>query len=168
MVCMTTHSLRPVLRSLLIAATVATALAGCTITTSSGRTSGTGEPAPSTTSADVFQIKVGDCVNDTQQSEVQELPQVDCAEPHDYEVYYQFQMTDAEFPGLDAATELAQNTCAEEFGTFVGTPYESTVLDLNYLTPTEDSWNRGNDRQISCLVYDPSGTTSGTLEGSAL
>lgn len=118
-------------------------------------------------SADVFTVHVGDCFNDTSESEVSELPLVPCSEPHDNEVFYEFDLPDGDYPG-DTAIETATTTeCDPVFATFIGTAYEDSELAYSWLSPTEESWDQVGDRAVQCVVYDPSGQTTGTLKGSA-
>ena len=51
------------------------------------------------TDTDVFSLTVGQCLNDTSGTEVSEVPIVDCADEHDFEVYADFEIDGDEFPG---------------------------------------------------------------------
>ena len=56
--------------------------------------------------------------------------------------------------------------CLAEFEPFVGMSFEDSELDINYFTPTEDSWTRLGDREILCFILSATAVT-GTLEGTA-
>jgi len=117
----------------------------------------------------VFDLGVGDCFNDQAdltESEVSSVTTVDCAEPHDNEIYFEYSMADAIFPGNDAATDSALNRCLDEFDAFVGIDYAVSDLDLFPITPTSVSWAEG-DRVVYCAVYalDLS-KLEGTVRGS--
>jgi len=118
--------------------------------------------------ASVFALEVGDCFNDevVPTDVVFDVPVVPCADPHDNEIYFEFSMTDAVFPGNDAALEASANRCLAEFEPFVGTDYFESELDLFPITPTAESWADG-DRVVFCVVYavDLSQMT-GTMRGS--
>jgi hypothetical protein len=61
---------------------------------------------------------------------------------------------------MDAVNTQADELCFAEFESFVGLPYEESVLMLNIWiieTSTE------NDTLVVCMVYDPAGDTTGTL-----
>ncbi|HMG44008.1 MAG TPA: septum formation family protein [Acidimicrobiales bacterium] len=121
-------------------------------------------------SEDVFDLGTGDCINNpTEESELETVDAVPCTEPHDAEVFAEFDMSAAgdTYPGVPAAQQEAQTGCSEQFEGFVGMPFDGTALNLYYLYPTQDSWDRLDDRQITCLVSDPAGPTTGTLEGAA-
>lgn len=120
-----------------------------------------------TEDTDVFTIAVGDCFNDLPASEqVTSVGVLDCGAPHDYEVYSEATVTDAEaFPGDEAVGAEADAACLAAFETFVGIPWDSSALDFSYVVPTAESWDTG-DRLVSCLVFDPEVQTTGSLAGS--
>jgi hypothetical protein len=124
-------------------------------------------PSTDAQNTDVFTIAVGDCLNDTTGT-VSEVPQVDCAVPHDFEVYYDFEVDgDGAYPGEDAITAEADSGCETAFPDFVGIDYESSALDYSYYYPTEESWTDAADRLISCIITDPDVQTTGSLAGAA-
>jgi hypothetical protein len=119
---------------------------------------------------DVFTLSVGDCVDDTGGSEVTEVPVVPCSDPHDNEVYYDFSIPDGDgsFPGDEAIQTAADEGCYAEFASFVGIAYEESTLDYSFYLPTQDSWERGGDRIVSCIIYDGTlAKVTGTLAGAA-
>ena len=117
---------------------------------------------------DVFTIKVGDCIStSTGDAEVTEVPTVPCEEPHEVEVFHDFEITGTDYPGEDEIFAQADQGCYDAFESFVGLSYEESELDWSYYYPTEGSWQQQGDRLISCLIFDPAGTTTGSLEGAA-
>ncbi|WP_378148313.1 septum formation family protein [Cnuibacter sp. UC19_7] len=120
------------------------------------------------TQVDVFSIQVGDCLNDTTSgTEVSDVPLVNCSDPHDYEVYYDFDITGGStYPGDDVVSQDAEDGCSAAYEAFVGIPYADSTLNYNYYTPTTQSWENADDRLVSCVIYDPAGKVTGTLEGS--
>ena len=118
---------------------------------------------------DVFSLRVGDCWNNPpSDSEVQEVDAVPCAEPHDAEVYAEFDIPESDtYPGTDEVIAQADQGCFDEFEGFVGISADASTIEVLYLYPTEDSWDRMDDRQVSCIVSDSAGPTTGTLEGAA-
>lgn len=129
--------------------------------------SATGEEIEQT-DTDVFALAVGDCLNDTSSEEVAEVPIVDCADEHDFEVYAEFEVAGDEFPGVEAIRAEADETCLAEFEAFAGIPYEESMLGYTSFTPTEESWTQGDDRLVSCIIGDPSGKTTGSLAGAGI
>jgi hypothetical protein len=116
--------------------------------------------------ADVFTLRVGDCLTMVQGAEVDAVPVVPCGEPHSDEVFYDFQLDDGEFPGDEAIATAAQDGCLAEFEAFVGLAYESSTLDIGWYVPTADSWEHLDDRVVSCTIYDPAGDVTGSLAGA--
>ena len=114
---------------------------------------------------DVFNVAVGDCFNDEESAsdEVSDVPAVPCAEPHDNEIYYLFDLAGDECP-VDTPDQ-ADAGCYDPFSAFVGLDYESSVLDYYPIYPTADTWSTG-DREVICVVFD-SAQTTGTLAGAA-
>lgn len=150
-------------------AVLTVALAGATLSGCSliGNIGGASTPPAEGTTTDVFTVKVGFCLNDGDATgEVSEVNVIDCASPHDSEAYKSVIMADGDFPGETAVDDQAVSECTSAFSGFVGIDYETSTLDFSYYYPTEDSWGSG-DREILCLVVDPNGKTTGTLEGAA-
>lgn len=117
---------------------------------------------------DVFNLQVGDCLNEmdyTDDDTISEVPLIDCDEPHDYEVYH---VTDLEggddYPGEEEVAEMAADECFDEFEGFVGVDHNESSLDTTSLFPVEEGWEMGDDREVLCMVFDPAGQTTGSLE----
>ena len=123
-------------------------------------------------SVDALDVAVGDCVNDPEGIDSEEgavfesIEAVPCDQPHDNEIYHQFDLPEGDWPGEDALFEQAGQGCEAEFAAFVGLGYDESALDIAPITPVEESWDQG-DREVSCAVYDPAGQTTGTLKGAA-
>jgi len=116
--------------------------------------------------ADVFALRVGDCMNTVEEELVTEVPVVPCSDPHDEEVFFDFTLDDGDFPGDDAVLDAAETRCLSEFDVFVGLAYDSSTLDFYAYRPTEESW-AGGDRVVSCVIWDPAGQVTGSLQGTA-
>lgn len=102
----------------------------------------------------VFTLEVGTCFDDTQESEVSEVPEVDCSEPHDNEVFSVFDYTETDtFPGSEALNDAAQAMCIEEFEAYVGLSYPESALDVLPIYPSQESWDSG-DREVICALYN--------------
>lgn len=117
---------------------------------------------------EAFDLQVGDCFDDPAvDQEVQSVTAVPCAEPHDAEVYAEFELPDGDFPGETEVSEAGGQGCYDRFEEFAGIAPEASTLSVFYLQPTEDSWEGADDRQITCAVIDEAGPTTGSLEGAA-
>ena len=142
--------------ALLTAGLAALALAGC----ASGTPAAT--PTPSATAAAT--VTVGSCFD--QPSHAKAPTVVDCAKPHENEAYYSITVEGDSFPGDDLIKSQAATGCETAFSGFVGIDYADTALSISFFYPTESSWSTG-DREILCVVYDPAGKTTGSLEATA-
>lgn len=127
-------------------------------------------PTPSTPDAEpstegIFSLSVGDCFDDEGDVLVDDVPKIDCAAPHDLEVFDQFDITAVTFDA-GAVAEEAQNGCKDRFAAFLGLSYDESTLDLLDFHPTANSWTFG-DRRVSCAMGVPDEKTTGSLRGAA-
>lgn len=114
----------------------------------------------------VFAVKKGDCLQlgESMAGEVKSLDTRDCKEEHDAEVYAEKEMTDANFPGVEAAAKQAQEYCAAEFEPFIGKKGDESELSVRFLHPSQESWDQEDDRAIQCIVADPGAKLKDTLK----
>src|SRR5664279_2274516 len=134
---MTTTSTR--LARVIAVTTIAAAgllLSGCSLlnqVTNTTQRDASGTPTAANANADVFSIKVGDCLNDgTASGTVTTAPIVPCTKPHDSEAYKSILMKDGAFPGEDAVKTQADQGCADAFPDFVGIAYDTSNLSISY------------------------------------
>lgn len=114
-------------------------------------------------SADVFDVGLGECIQEFDaEEEISDLTVIPCEQEHDQEVFAVFEVADGDFPGEDAFKTQVEEDCVAEFATFVGVDFYDSELDIQWLEPTEDSWGQG-DRELVCTILDPAGPTTGTL-----
>lgn len=107
------------------------------------------------------------------EAQVERLEPVDCADPHDREVYavVDYEPVDPEadadvFPGDDALRGFADGRCAQEFEPYVGISYlDSPDLFFTYLLPSPRSWETG-DRRVICFVFAAGRQLTGSVRGT--
>ncbi|HWV49624.1 MAG TPA: septum formation family protein [Microbacterium sp.] len=119
---------------------------------------------------DIFQLKVGDCLTEEAMTggETNTAPVIPCDEPHPYEVYYEFELEDGEFPGSAAIEAPAIEKCEAAFTEFVGLTWDESTLEYSWFEPTQASWDQGGDRLLQCIIYDPADDAlTGSLKGAA-
>ena len=120
----------------------------------------------------VFSLSVGDCFNasdslaNLNNSDVDNVDRVSCSELHEYEVYGTFDLTGSSWPGESTVIRRTEEGCKARFASFVGTGYEYSEWYVWYLHPTQDSWNRGDDREVTCSVTQEYGMTTGSARGT--
>jgi hypothetical protein len=149
------------------AVTVAVLLGGCSGDDGEPRRDASGNVTETAGAADVFDVRVGDCLGDFGDSEqVSDVAVVPCEDEHAQEVYATAQVPDGgDLPSDDDLQAQAQETCTTQFQAYVGLAYEESALDFTWLQPTAESWDQG-DRELVCLVYDPAGPVTGSLQGA--
>ena len=136
-------------RSFLPAATIVLALSTCT------------------TQVPANDLAVGDCVEDdaafSGEEGVQEVPTIDCEEPHLFEVFALVDYPDAdEYPGEDTVRGESRDLCFDEVEGYVGAPPEQvTEYTLQAVYPSQETWDAG-DRIVICLLQ-----SAEPVEGSA-
>jgi hypothetical protein len=138
-------------------------------TSPAGPTSVPVATAPPGTEAtiDAFSIRVGDCIDDPGVGEVQDISVIPCAEPHDDEAYALFDVDLSVFDAPAIDTQGADG-CHARFEEYVGASYETSSLEITFLFPLEEGFDRG-DREVVCLVYDGElAKLEGTVKGSGL
>lgn len=121
---------------------------------------------------DAFAVTVGHCLStvdlDTQAGEFHNAVVYNCDEPHDIEVFHSFDLTDAEYPGVDEVERIGDETCkGQAFSDFIGMDFPESSLEIFYYYPTEGSWAQLGDREILCMVVAPE-ARSGSFAGSNL
>jgi len=118
--------------------------------------------------ADVFSLRVGDCLNSAALTaeELTSIPVVPCDLAHDDEVFHSLTLDEAAYPGDDEIARIADVACRSPFREFVGVSFDQSALDFWPMTPTSSSWANG-DREVLCIAFDPAGKVTGSLAGAA-
>lgn len=154
--------------------TTTTTVATTTTTSPEATTSSTvlsTEPEP----LDVFNLTVGHCFveDDDPLGEDEELVEtvdtVPCAVSHDYEVYHAFDIPGDNYPGTEVVDKAWVDGCLAEFENFVGKDFDTSILDVAAIFPSEESWNWLDDRLVVCTITAVDGQPrTGTAEGSGV
>ena len=127
-------------------------------------------------SQNALEFTIGECVNLPDGTQISDYETVDCGEAHDAEVYALPQHPDgaeAAFPGQSVLEEFADERCKQDFEAYVGIEYNQSTIYSTALTPSQESWDGAEDREIVCLLVgepleDSSGFAqlTGSKEGS--
>lgn len=115
----------------------------------------------------VSDLEPGDCFlwSDLGE-EVDTVPTIPCADPHDGEVYAIFDLDLAEFDqaAIDAASTAR---CETEYEEYVGIAYWDSEYYYLSFTPTEEGWRNESQRQVICFIWPGEGlTVEGSLKGT--
>ena len=112
-----------------------------------------------------FDLETGQCLDEPESDEVVNVEVVECADPHDLEIYQVSDLADQDFDEA-AIDSQSFDVCLENFDGFIGTPYLDSEFEIYYLIPSEESWAEG-DREVVCAVYDlTNDKTSGSAKDS--
>ena len=101
----------------------------------------------------IIGLRVGDCLpapevdGGEEQFTVRVSP---CAEPHDAEVYANFEL-DGEWTTRAEVDQIARAGCVERFAPYVGIPARKSSLDILYFTPVNELSFR-EDSSVVCLL----------------
>lgn len=103
----------------------------------------------------VFDLRVGDCFNTTDDALIADVDGVPCTETHRYEVFALANWEgDGTFPSDSQLDAIFLEICEPAFAAYVGEPYETSAIYGQMITPSDESWNDG-DRAFTCLLFDP-------------
>lgn len=107
-------------------------------------------------STSVDDLSPGDCFNDPGSEAVSEIDTVDCAEPHDLEMFATVQLVgdNGSWPGdLTLFTEAAE-ACFEHFVSYtgIGLGDETVMWDYTTFIPEPASWDDGG-REALCTLF---------------
>ena len=80
-----------------------------------------------------------------------------CAVPHASEVFATFDYPGADYPGPNVLEQFAKQRCVANFAAYVGRPYETSSLALDYELPDQADWGNGIRHVVGCLLVDPDG-----------
>lgn len=122
------------------------------------------------TETSVFDLASGDCF-DASGDEVDTVTVIDCELPHTYEAFAIFDHEagiDAPYPGDEALLEYADSACQPYFEEYVGIAYPDSQYWITSVTPSRQTWEEGDDREIVCALKlgEDAEETTGSAEGT--
>jgi hypothetical protein len=99
-------------------------------------------------------LRVGDCFDDQDDQTPDGFPVVPCGRAHDDEAFHRFVVGGTTYPGQDSLTDTAFSTCTgDPFQKFVGRPIDGSSLDVFFVVPSPETWERDGDRIVVCALY---------------
>jgi len=118
-----------------------------------------------------FRMRLGDCIlSIPPNGAFDSVHAVPCTQSHAAEVYAAFNLLgddDAAWPGATSVNGDADDGCYSRFTPFVGLAYEQSTYGFFSITPTQESWEQLDDREILCMIAPMDGSLSiGTAEGT--
>lgn len=107
-------------------------------------------------------LRVGDCASSIPSGEVITVDLVPCAKPHRAEVYGDFALAGADFPGKPEVLRFADGGCTDRLIAYVGRA-RADGFEIHYVIPTAEGWDQGR-RRVRCFLAAPDG---GMLPGGS-
>ena len=129
------------------------------------------EPAGEPVYQSIEDVEIGQCfmaIRDVDDESVLAASIVDCAEPHDSELFALELLEgapDAPYPGDQALDDPAIELCDAAFEAYVGVDYQDSVYEYSYFTPSEATWAIG-DREVICVIEHADELNEGSVRGS--
>lgn len=121
----------------------------------------------------VDELEVGVCYDlpiSSDTSTVSSLEPIPCGEPHQGELYYQYEMNpdqDREYPGQDKAFEEAALECVgQPFTDYVGVAYEQSAYEPYLIVPLKFNWKIGGGQASCFVVAADESLITGSVRGS--
>jgi hypothetical protein len=118
----------------------------------------------------VFELETGDCFS-ADADVVETVTVVDCEDAHTYEVFGVFDHEadgDEPYPGDEAILEYADTQCQPLFEDYVAADYQTSIYWITSVTPSAETWDDGDDREIVCALKlgEQGEETTGSAEGT--
>ena len=107
-------------------------------------------------SESVFDLRVGDCMDDLEETAAQlSVDVTPCANSHDAEAVFEFDLPDGDWSGMPSVTRAATRRCLDEVASAATGAPRIEEIEAFYLHPTEQSWQRQDDRTVLCIALYP-------------
>ncbi|MEV5984599.1 DUF4190 domain-containing protein [Streptomyces sp. NPDC052051] len=119
-----------------------------------------------------FSVKKGECFDvpgGSLEGEPYKVRTVSCSGRHQAEVFADYKLTDARYPGTATLTEIAEEKCFALQSAYAMDVWAiPDYVDVYYFTPTRESWRFG-DRAINCMFghTDAKSKLTGSLRRDA-
>ncbi len=157
---------RRLLAAVALAGGAVFAISGCAPQPAAPERNEQGAVSAKLNNADVFTLRVGDCVNVNSgaNANLRAVAVVPCEESHKAEIYHAFDNTAENYPGEAELQKVGNETCLAQFKGFVGREYEESTLEVWPVYPSAASWE-ADDRQTLCVVASSGRSLTGTLKG---
>ncbi len=113
------------------------------------------------------ELRVGDCFNLRDPTEVTIVDATQCSEPHVHEVFYVGELSPGAYPAVEVIDAFAEAQCTPAFEGYVGHDFMTSVWYPAYIGPSEETFRSG-DRVVVCHLFNSTETAvTGSARGSA-
>ncbi len=111
----------------------------------------------------IFVMHTGQCVNSAP-NEMSGVHAVNCASPHDAEVFGTFRVAGHRYPGTPALRRDAGLGCASRLSVYLNPQLASASLTESYVYPDAGAWAAG-ERTVVCTIRSATGQLTGSVRG---
>jgi Domain of unknown function (DUF4190)/Septum formation len=115
-------------------------------------------------SVNVFSLPVGTCFDNPSGNlfSINSVTPISCIRAHNAQVFAQFNVRGASFPGTAAMERRADNGCNARITGHLDQSRITSAMSLHFIFPRQLAWDSGQ-RRISCLVVDSSRDLTSSL-----
>jgi hypothetical protein len=113
-------------------------------------------------SLNIFALHLGDCLNNPNVQSVSSVAAVPCTQPHNAQVFAQFDATGSGYPGATALTRQSTNSCNSRVNGNLDRSKITGTMSIRFIFPLAGSWALGH-RIVSCLIVDPAPDLTSSL-----
>ncbi len=111
----------------------------------------------------IFAVHTGQCLNSAP-NEMSGVHVVNCASPHDAEVFGTFRVASHRYPGTPALRRDAGLGCASRLSAYLNPELASASLTESYVYPDAGAWAAG-ERTVVCTIRSATGQLTGSVRG---
>jgi Domain of unknown function (DUF4190)/Septum formation len=106
-------------------------------------------------SVNVFSLPVGTCFDNPSGNlfSINTVTPIACTKAHNAQVFAQFNVKGASFPGTTAMERRADNGCNARITGHLDQSKVTSTMSLHFIFPRQLSWDSGQ-RRVSCLIVD--------------
>jgi Domain of unknown function (DUF4190)/Septum formation len=113
---------------------------------------------------DIFTLRVAECFDYPHGQSVSSVALIPCTQPHDTQVFAQFDLTgpSSSYPGATRLKQQATSGCNSRIAGNLDRSKITNTLSVRFIFPLPGSWDLGH-RSVSCLVVDPTPDLTSSL-----
>lgn len=113
----------------------------------------------------IFNLSVGDCLDEVAPGMRFRVTVLPCAEPHDGEMFARFDLPGGSWPGDEETEAQASESCYAELAAYAPSAYADENVSIVFFSPSRSTWYDG-DREVICLSDYADGRRTGSIEGT--
>jgi hypothetical protein len=104
-------------------------------------------------SMNIFALRFADCFDNPDAQSVTSVTAIPCTQPHNAQVFAQFNLTGSGYPGDAALRRQATDGCNARVAGNIDRSKITNTMNIRFIFPLPGSWQLGH-RTVSCLIVD--------------